>query len=602
MPVLWHTELLGVCRVVRCGTVTELQPAERFAITRLAETIAASEKYRQLRIQHAHETHEVARKERELAQLARWRGLANSVACDLAVVANLDSGAVTVERVGSGLPVHDRPLEGDSMAWWQLQIHPEDVVRWESSCQSAMASPRALQTVDYRVAGRDGGWLYARESHIVDRGGNGEPSLLVAVIKDITGEVEARERLHAERRRMVELVEDRTQELSEANADLARAARLKDEFLASMSHELRTPLNAILGLTEATREGIWGPVTAAQDERLQIVDESGRHLLSLINDILDLAKIGAGKLVPEFGAVDVVGTAEATLRLVAQLALENRVLLESHFPAEGPVVETDGRMLKQILLNLLNNAVKFTPAGGRVRLEVECGADVIMFRISDTGIGIAAAEMLRIFRPFVQVNQGLTRPYGGTGLGLSLVARLADILGGSIEAESELGRGSLFTLRLPAHSGAVALFRAEQPEKSAGRRLSVARATVLLAEDDEATARTYVGYLAAKGYNVLLARDGEAALTLARDVQPALILMDIQMPRLDGLEAIRRLRADAAFVTTPIIALSALATSGDRDRCLAAGADVFISKPTSLRELRTHIASFIGVPDDGEFE
>jgi signal transduction histidine kinase/ActR/RegA family two-component response regulator len=602
MPVRWHSELIGVCRIVRCSATVEWHPAERFFIARLAETIAASEKYRRLRLQCVVEEREVARKEHQLKRLGHWRGLANRVSCDGTYAVDLGSGEVSVEYVGDALHVRDWPPTVDAVAWWRRQIHPNDLRLWARARLVALSSPRTPHTIEYRVAARDGDWLHVRQSHLFDPGVADEPGVLVGVVKDITSDVVARERLHAERVQMEALVQQRTQELTEANTDLARAARLKDEFLASMSHELRTPLNAILGLTEATREGVWGSVTSAQDERLQLVEESGRHLLSLINDILDLAKIGAGKLMPEIGAVDVVGTAAATLRLVAQLALEKRVQLESQLPDDGPVIDTDGRMLKQMLLNLLNNAVKFTPAGGHVRLEVECGPDVLTFRVIDTGIGIAADEMRRIFRPFVQVNQGLARAYGGTGLGLALVARLADVLHGSVEAESEPGRGSVFTLRLPAHNGAVTPRRPSQPEASPRRRKSVARATVLLAEDDDATARTYVGYLVAKGYNVLLARDGEAALQLARDVQPALILMDIQMPKLDGLEAIRQLRADPSFAETPIIALSALATPSDRDRCLAAGASAFITKPTSLRELRASIARFIGVPDAGELQ
>lgn len=602
MPVLWHSELLGAFRVVRCGADVSLHPAERFFMARLAETIAVSEKYRQLRLQYVAEAREVERKERELSRMARWRGLANRVACDGTYSVDLASGQVTTEIMGYAPAIRDRPPGVDDLAWWRSQIHPDDRTRLDRSREFVLSSPLTPHTIEYRVAARDNGWLHARQSQLFDPGTNGEPGFLVGVVKDITSDVVASERIHAERAQMENLVQQRTQELSEANTDLARAARLKDEFLASMSHELRTPLNAILGLTEATREGVWGAVTPAQDERLQLVEESGRHLLSLINDILDLAKIGAGKLMPEIGAVDVVGTAAATVRLVAQLAMEKRVVLESHLPDEGPVVETDGRMLKQILLNLLNNAVKFTPAGGRVRFEVECGVDVLTFRVSDTGIGIAAEEMRRIFRPFVQVHQGLARAYGGTGLGLALVARLADVLHGSVEAESEPGRGSVFTLRLPTHSGVTARRHVGQREPAAGRRQSAARVTLLLAEDDEPTARTYVGYLVAKGYSVLLARDGEAALHLARDVHPGLILMDIQMPKLDGLEAIRQLRADASFAATPIIALSALATASDRDRCLNAGANAFITKPTSLRELRACIARFIGVPDDGELQ
>ncbi len=598
MPVLWHDEPLGVCRVVRCSPSQASLAVETRFVSRLAESLAATEKFRQMRILRTHEMREVARKERELLRSQRWLRLGNSVACDIVYQVEVDSGRVTEEVVGGGLPLAPRPDGVEPVAWFRSLIHPDDVATWEGSFATVFREPAAVHSVEYRLLCADGLWRNIRESHIVDPGSHGEPTVHVGAIKDVTNEVEARGRLNAERALLAHLVEERTAELSEANADLARAARLKDEFLASMSHELRTPLNAILGMTEAVREGVWGVLSAAQDEKLLLVDESGRHLLSLINDILDLAKIGAGKFTPEFAPVDAGGTATATMRFVSQLALERRVQLECRVPPEGAVIETDGRMLMQILLNLLNNAVKFTPEGGRVVITVEPGPDIVTFRVTDTGIGIAAAEVQRIFRPFVQVNQGLARPYGGTGLGLALVAGLVDKLHGGIEVTSELGRGSEFIVRLPIRPDGDLL-----PDERAGAagssKRSLPRRSVLLAEDDEPTARTYLGYLTAKGYSVTLAGDGEEVLRLVPELQPSLILMDIQMPRLDGLETIRRLRADPAFRTTPIIALTALAMPGDRARCLEAGANDYVTKPTSLRDLRQRIAGFIGAPDDG---
>lgn len=601
IPVRWSDEVLGVCRVVRCGAIAAFLKADRYFVARLAESIAGSEKYHQLRLSRDRERREVERQRSELEQAEYRMSLAARVSCDALVTLDPITGASIVEQVGRGLryPLPTDLNSVDLRRWWMQLMHPDDLPAFEATRQGVMRHPGEPQVVQYRIKALDGSWMHVRQASVYADGSGGRPAIIVAALKDITPETESRLRITDERARLESLVMERTLELSEANADLARAARLKDEFLASMSHELRTPLNAILGMTEATREQIWGPVTPEQDDKLRIVEESGRHLLSLINDILDLAKIGAGKLAPEFGPVDVTGTAASTLRLVAQLAMEKQIHLASRLSAEGPIVETDGRILMQILLNLLNNAVKFTHAGGRVLLEMDAGAHVVTFRVTDTGIGIAADELGRIFKPFVQVNRGLARAYGGTGLGLALVARLADALHGTVSVESEPGVGSVFTLTLPMHPGGLAQAADPAAGRSVAHHASPKR-TILLAEDNDANARTYVGYLVAKGFDVMVAQDGEEAIRMAHDVHPALILMDIQMPNMDGIETITRLRAEPAFATTPIIALTALAMPGDRERCLLAGANDYVSKPTSLRDLTARMARFLGAIETGD--
>ena len=602
MPVLWEAELLGVCRVVRSGASREYLTAEKYFLARLAESIAASEKYHQLRLSRDAERREVVRQRAELERVEFRMRLAAMVSCDALVALDPATGVSIVEKAGNGLryPMPTELQLQDLRQWWLDLVHPDDLDIIHMSRQAIMDQPGVSANAEYRIKATDGGWLHVRQASVYAAGSADRPAMIVAAMKDVTGDVEAQERITEERARLETLVMDRTHELSEANADLARAARLKDEFLASMSHELRTPLNAILGMTEATREQIWGPITPEQDDKLRIVEESGRHLLSLINDILDLAKIGAGKLAPEMGPVDVIGTAASTLRLVTQLAMEKQIHLASRLPEEGPIIDTDGRIVMQILLNLLNNAVKFTQAGGRVLLEVDVNANVVTFRVTDTGIGIAADELGRIFKPFVQVNRGLARAYGGTGLGLALVARLADAIHGTVSVESEPGVGSVFTLTLPTHVGGLEAAAAAVPTGAVKAHLSSPRRTILLAEDNDANARTYVGYLVAKGYDVLVAPDGEEAIRMAQESHPAIILMDIQMPNMDGIETITRLRADPAFAATPIIALTALAMPGDRERCLLAGANDYVTKPTSLRDLTARIGRFLDMKDAGD--
>ncbi|EFO80477.1 two-component hybrid sensor and regulator [Oscillochloris trichoides DG-6] len=428
--------------------------------------------------------------------------------------------------------------------------------------------------------------------------------------QELTERRRAEAALEAERAQLARRVEERTADLMVANAELERASRLKDEFLANMSHELRTPLNTILGRAEILAEGIYGPINQEQHEAVRSMSESGRHLLALINDILDLSKIEAGKLELQLSLVDMVTLCEASIRMVAQSALKKEIRLHSSISPQVDVIYADERRLKQILVNLLSNAVKFTPAGGQVELEVQTDPDQqsVSFTVSDTGIGIAEADMARLFQPFVQIDAGLTRQHDGTGLGLVLVQRLTEAHGGSVAVQSQEGLGSSFTVRLPwLHPQASAsldpddlLHTLRQMGRIAADVAPVAppqplppRWHILLAEDNEDNISLLLDFLPFHGYALTIARNGQEALDLARECHPDAILMDIQMPVMDGIEAIRRLRADPdpGLAHTPVIALTALAMPGDRDRCLAAGADAYIVKPLVLHDLPDQIAA-----------
>ena len=246
-------------------------------------------------------------------------------------------------------------------------------------------------------------------------------------------------------------VAERTQALHIANSELRRANRLKDEFLASMSHELRTPLNSILGLSESLQIGTYGPLNERQHSTLQVIEESGRHLLALINDILDVSKIEAGQLQLETGPVSVESVAQASLQFVRQSAFMKQIKVKLSIDSPLTLIQADERRLKQILVNLLNNAVKFTAEGGAIGLEVVADSDNQMthFTVWDTGIGIAPEDMDRLFQPFVQLDARLARSYTGTGLGLVLVQRMTEMHGGRVSVESEVGQGSRFTVSFP---------------------------------------------------------------------------------------------------------------------------------------------------------
>jgi signal transduction histidine kinase len=268
-------------------------------------------------------------------------------------------------------------------------------------------------------------------------------------------EIAERKRVEAaweeERSLLVRRVEERTAALSVANAELAKASRLKDEFLANISHELRTPLCAILGVCETLKEQIDDHSRDGQLRALADIEENGRHLLSLINDILDLSKIEAGKIELGIGPVLVESVCHASLSAIKHEAGEKRLKVSVSLDRMAPAVAADALRLKQILVNLLSNAVKFTPEGGSIGLEVKGDAErgVAHFAVWDTGIGIAQEDVPRLFQPFVQLDSSLSRQYPGTGLGLVLVHRLVELHGGSVTVESEPGRGSRFTVSLP---------------------------------------------------------------------------------------------------------------------------------------------------------
>ncbi|MEA5479009.1 CBS domain-containing protein [Pseudanabaena galeata UHCC 0370] len=392
------------------------------------------------------------------------------------------------------------------------------------------------------------------------------------------------------------------QQLTEANQQLARATRLKDEFLANMSHELRTPLNSILGMNEALQDEIFGSINERQLKALQTIESSSTHLLALINDILDVAKIESGQVTLELTATDLDSLCNSSLAFIKQQALTKRIQLITRIPKYLPELMLDERRIRQVLINLLNNAVKFTLEGGTITLEVSqvqlessttnlTPLNYIKIAVIDTGIGLSAENIQKLFQPFIQIDSALNRQYKGTGLGLALVKRLVELHGGTVELTSEVGVGSCFAINLPINIGDPAIEEQTEQDLSGQSQIGQSQTEglisplILLAEDNEANIATFSCYLEAKGYRILLATDGQQAIDFAKAEQPDLILMDIQMPVIDGLEAIKQIRLDPNLVNIPIIALTALAMAGDRDRCLAAGANDYLSKPVKLKQL-----------------
>jgi len=529
-------------------------------------------------------------------------------------------------------------------------------------------------------------------------------------------------------------------ELSAANHALEKAARLKDEFLASMSHELRTPLTGILGLSEALQLRTYGDLSEKQLRTVKNIENSGRHLLELINDILDLSKIEAGRFDMLIEPCLLNEICQASLQLTKGMAQQKHQKVAFSIQPADIVVRVDKRRMKQMLVNLLSNAVKFTNDGGELGLEVRGspgssetvpdlarGADQhdqvegkVAITIWDKGIGIKQEDLPRLFHPFMQLDSSLSRQYAGTGLGLSLVQRMAELHNGSLQVESIFGQGSRFTLTLPwdvniiqptlkqvtsldglrtltidhqvvdsdsitrylrnlgienkvrthaeliseyaalthpdlilvemnlkERSGLDALVELKSDprtrtipvimmsvEESRPKALELGAAgylvkpfsqddlrseierafggiastslaqtpdsnkdgqTLLVADDNEENLQMLADFLKSRKFNVEKARDGIELLTMAERTHPDLMLVDIQMPEMDGLEAIRRIRAhpDTSLAATPIIAITALAMPADRERCLAAGANDYLSKPLELGKLVENIQRLI---------
>ena len=403
-------------------------------------------------------------------------------------------------------------------------------------------------------------------------------------------------------------VAERTTELNKANTELERANRTKDEFLANMSHELRTPLNSIMGLSETLLEQRRGALNDNQQKSLEMIEASGAHLLELINDILDLSKIEAGKfdfypqpiLLDEF--------CRSCLAFVKTQAYKKSITI-TYIPE--PFVSrifADPRRLKQILVNLLINAVKFTSENGSVilRVNADLEKDLIQFAVIDNGIGITPENLQQLFQPFVQVDSSLSRQYEGTGLGLTLVQKLTDLHGGSVQVESKFGEGSSFTINLPCKQNEITkpenieletrVFTPEKAERTdSSLETATPQGTILLAEDNMSNVLLISEYLDSLGYKIVVAHDGLEAIEKTETSNPDIILMDIQMPGINGLDAIARLRSNVEFATIPIVALTALAMPGDRERCLLAGATEYMSKPVSLKSLKRMIETFLQV-------
>jgi signal transduction histidine kinase/BarA-like signal transduction histidine kinase len=390
--------------------------------------------------------------------------------------------------------------------------------------------------------------------------------------------------------------------------DLAEAGlRARTSFVAHMSHEIRTPMNAVIGLTDLM---LSEDATPGQRENLAMIRESGEHLLAVINDILDFSKSEAGRIELEPRRFDLETCVRSSVQMLALSAAKKKVALSTDLPAETPrhVLGDEGR-LRQVLVNLVSNAVKFTDAGEvvvRVASRALSGDRLeLAISVTDTGIGIAAEQRERLFEPFTQGDASTTRRFGGTGLGLVISRRLCEAMGGTLTVDSEPGRGSTFTARVAvgpaatpalleqptARETAVASPTERSREARVGSTAVASSLRILLVEDNALNRDIALQILAVLGYRADLAGDGLEALAALERQRYDVVLMDVQMPNMDGLTAARHIHQRWPGPTRPrIIAMTASAQAEDREACLDAGMDDYMSKPFRFEDLRARLA------------
>jgi signal transduction histidine kinase len=393
-----------------------------------------------------------------------------------------------------------------------------------------------------------------------------------AILKVITNQAA----IAIENGRLYEQLQAHLGELEAANAQIAEVSRLKSEFLANMSHELRTPLNAILGFSELLRDDLAGKITEKQrKDCLDNIYNSGRHLLSLINDVLDLTKIEAGRMDLVYEDFTVESALREVLNVLRSLAIKKDIEIASTVEPPDVVLIADKNKFKQVLYNLLSNAIKFTPPSGKVVVRAVAADGRVRLTVQDSGIGIPKELQHKIFGAFYQVQSASNREYPGTGLGLALTKKLVELHGGTIGFDSSAGQGTVFTVELPLKPG---------PSK---------RNRVLVVEDNPSNLDLARMVLEGNGFAVDTAANGQEGLEKARHLRPDLILMDMQLPGVDGLAVTRQLKADPATADIKVVALTANALKGSEEEALAAGCSGYIAKPIELKKFMLQVTNFL---------
>ena len=465
-----------------------------------------------------------------------------------------------------------------SSDWWKERVHPEDRERVQASIRAVIEGDEAHWADEYRFLEADGNYAAVLDRGFLVRDQSGRPLRMIGAMQDIT-----------ERKRFEEALAAAKDAAEEAN-------QAKSQFLANMSHELRTPLSAVIGYTEMLQEEAEDLGQDAMISDLGKIESNARHLLSLINDVLDISKIEAGKMEVHAEDFEVAALVAEVAETVQALVAKKENELAVHYGRDLGRMHSDVVKIRQALFNLLSNASKFTEKG-RIELsvvrETANGIDQLVFRVTDTGIGMTPEQLDKLFQRFTQADQSTTRKFGGTGLGLAITRAFCTMLGGGISVDSRPGVGTTFTIRLPADVRSLG----PVPDGDAASRTadfgdlqpSDHQDLVLVIDDDPATRDLLTRFLTREGFAVRTASDGEAGLRCARELRPSTILLDVMMPRLDGWAVLSALKADPELAEIPVIMVSMVHEKG---LGLSLGAADYVTKPIQWARLKSVLDRF----------
>jgi signal transduction histidine kinase/DNA-binding response OmpR family regulator len=489
--------------------------------------------------------------------------------------------------------------------WWDIHLHTFDWTKGLVLCGVVLVVAAFISGFTNRLLAKpltllEAGITSVREGRLepirVSRTGDEIEYLGESFNRMITALAASQEEIRQYQELLEERIRQRTQELEKAMHGALAASQAKSEFLANISHELRTPMNGLLGMLDLVLDS---PVGGEQREQVEIAQRCAYSLLDLLNDILDLSKIEAGRMILEKVPFDLRSVAEDCVRAQGAKAQQKGIELRYDYTGDVINVTGDPLRLRQIVANLLSNAIKFTEKGWvSVRQSVSTDADgklTMVLDVADTGSGIPAEKVPLIFEKFTQADSSISRKYGGTGLGLAITKRLVELQGGQIRVESRVGRGSTFTVEIPFETAPEAAPTVEPRFEQRTAVPATKQVRLLLVEDNAVNQRVVLAMLRKKNYVIDVANNGQEALDkLEHTSEPySVILMDVQMPVLDGLETTKAIRRNNSWDNLPIIAMTAHAMIGDRERCLQAGMNAYISKPVQQAGLIAVIEQYL---------